>query len=156
VTAAADDPEDETLETRRTVRRCGRIPFRVRCPLRWEDLAPASDPDVRRCGECEEHVFFCRTDAETIEHALAGHCIAREEPDRSELPRAILGRPAKPVVVTARQKAAARWSGRERGISDAIRPSALASPRRCPECRYSVPGFRETCYVCGHALGRAT
>ncbi|AKF07511.1 hypothetical protein [Sandaracinus amylolyticus] len=126
----------------------------MRCPLQWDALERTDDPDVRHCTACSERVYFCRDDAETVERALAGQCIAREEPDASEKPAIVLGRPARPLVMTARQSAAQSWSGRERGIREAIAGDVRAT-RRCPECGYPVAGWREHCYVCGHALGRA-
>ncbi len=109
---------------------------------------------MRFCDGCEKNVYFCSTDAETIEHALAGDCVAREEPAREELPRMVIGRPRVPIQVTPTQREARVWNKRERGI-DKVLDGRVEASRRCPSCSYPVLSFRKTCYVCGHEVGRA-
>lgn len=144
------------MRTERTIRNCS-VSVKVPCPKTWEGLAPTSDPKVRHCGECGQEVYFCVTDAETLEHAQAGHCIAREEPHRSELPQMIIGRPIIRVEPTARQLRALELRRREHGITRLVRNGRLQGARRnCPECHYPVPDFRKSCYVCGFEVGRAS
>lgn len=138
----------------RTVRRCG-IGFRVRCPRKWESLEPTTDPDIRHCHACSEQVYLCRSDEETLSHAIANHCIAREEPDDSEMPAMIIGRPARPPELSLRQADALRWRRREHGIAQAIASIPAMTARRCPDCSYPVPDWRVSCYVCDRELGRA-
>lgn len=142
------------MKTRITVRNCP-VEFRFLCSQRWEDLAATDRPEIRHCDRCDQDVVFCTTDEETIAHARAGHCIARECPDASELPVVHLGRPAtaRPLEVTPSQAEASRRRSREGGIDDAIR-NAGRSPRCCPECSYPAPAWRTTCRVCGFAIGR--
>lgn len=140
------------MKTIRTVRNC-KVRMKVVCPRTWNDLAPMGREGVRHCFECGEDVHFCATDEETLAHARQGHCIAREEPDASQLPRMIIGRPAEPVVITEAQRAAQRWRNRERGITHVL-DGRLDSSRDCPECGYPVQDFSKSCSVCAHVLGR--
>ena len=128
--------------------------FRFRCSKLWDELDVRADPAVRHCTQCGSDVFLCATDEETIAHAWAGHCIAREAPDSSELPSIVLGRPAVPVEYTPQQEEARRWNRRESAINDSIR-NASRSERSCPQCTYPAPLWRKTCRVCGYEMGRA-
>lgn len=141
------------MRTERTIRNC-LVRFEAPCPQTWDGLTPTSDPDVRHCGQCDRDVHFCRTDAETLEHARAGHCIAREEPHRSELPRLVVGRPAVHVEPTEQQRRALALHHRERGITTLLEGRFQAATRHCPECGYPVPDFRQRCYVCRFEVGR--
>ena len=97
-------------------------------------------------------MYYCQSDAETIEHAKAQHCIAREMPVGSELPQMYLGIVRVPVEYTADQERALSWRNRERGIDDAIKNAD--SVRACPECGYPAPPWRLDCRVCGFKMGR--
>lgn len=140
------------MQTTRTIRNCSEI-FRVGCPKQWEELAPTDNPGVRFCGQCEQHVYFCETDSETIAHARLDHCIARELPDASELPRVVLGQPGIRSPITPEQDQAGQWNVRERAVDDAIR-NARRSSRSCPRCDYPAPDWRVSCRVCGFEFGR--
>jgi hypothetical protein len=70
-------------------------------------------------------VSFCRTDEETLRHARAGHCIAREEPHGGELPELVIGTPHPPSAITPEQKLASAWHLRENGIADALNNGPL-------------------------------
>lgn len=143
------------MRTERTIRNCT-IRLKAPCPRTWEGLTPTSNPRVRHCGECNQDVHFCETDTETLEHARAGHCIAREEPHSSELPRLILGRPTVRVEPTEHQQRALEFRRRERGITTLVNSDRIqAATRQCPKCTYPVPDFRNSCYVCGFETGRA-
>lgn len=128
--------------------------FHFRCSERWGDLTVTDHPSIRHCGRCESDVFYCSTDDETIAHAKAGHCIAREVPDGSELPPIFVGQPAHPIVITASHENARRWAARERGIDDSIR-NAARTDRSCPRCFFPAPAWRTTCRVCGFEMGRS-
>ena len=142
------------MRTERTIRNCS-VRVKVPCPRTWEGLAPTSDPTVRHCGECDQDVYFCATDAETLEHARAGRCIAREDPHRSQLPQMVIGRPVVSVEPTERQRRALELRRKEHGITTLVRNRRFeAASRNCPECDYPVPDFRKSCYVCGFELGR--
>jgi|SRR5580704_15770943 hypothetical protein len=95
------------------------------------------------------------SDAETIAHARAGHCVARAIPHHAELPELILGRVAVPLSRIAEQEEALRLAGRERGIDILLHGRIDAASRDCPGCGYPVPDFRKSCYVCGLEIGRA-
>lgn len=142
------------MRTERTVRTCP-IRMKFTCPRTWEGLQPTADSDIRHCGQCNRDVYFCRTDEETLHHARAGHCIAREEPHSDEMPRIMLGQPEVIPEVTPRQKQANAWRLRERGITDALDNARYEGARDCPQCGYPVPSFRKSCYVCSFELGRS-
>ncbi|HKA06202.1 MAG TPA: TIGR02996 domain-containing protein [Gemmataceae bacterium] len=50
--------------------------FAFRCPKRWENLRPTTDPNVRRCDTCQKPVHFSATAAEARDHARRGECVA--------------------------------------------------------------------------------
>lgn len=76
----------------RTIRNC-RAVIESPCPRQWDELAETSEPSVRHCASCNREVFFCASDEETIAHARAGDCVAREVPDSRNLGPSIIGRP---------------------------------------------------------------
>lgn len=112
-----------------------------------------ADSAVRHCDRCGNDVYLCTTDEATISHARAGHCIAREVPDNTELPHFVIGRPTELPKFTPAQEEAQRWNRRESGIDDAIR-NAQDAPRTCPQCGYPAQAWRKTCRVCGYEMGR--
>jgi hypothetical protein len=120
--------------------------------MNWDELTETDSSEVRHCSNCNSHVYFCGTDEETIKHAKAGHCIAREIPVEWELGRIVLGRPNEPIVDNPQQTIAREWFLRERGIDDAIKNAD--SDRLCPQCNYPAPRWRATCRVCGFEMGR--
>ena len=122
------------MKTNLTIRNCDRV-FRFQCPQLWTDLSATETADIRHCAVCDREVFFCTTDEETIEHAKAGHCIARELPDDDELPQTYLGEPNNVPDSTPDQEKAAAWSGRERGIDDSIQNADAERP--LPEVQLS-------------------
>jgi hypothetical protein len=146
------DGSASNMKTKLTIRNC-ETTFRFQCPKIWSELNPTPSAQVRHCTVCDCDVFFCNSDEETIVHAKAGHCIARELPDEKELPLVYLGRPKNPQVPTPEQKRARDWSMRERGIDDSIQNAD--ADRSCPKCNYPAPRWRETCRVRGFKMGRA-
>jgi predicted amidophosphoribosyltransferase len=145
--------EGTIVKTALTIRNCAGV-FKKVCPQRWDQLTPTSADDVRHCGTCSRDVHWCRTDEETLAHARAGHCIAREIPDGSELPAIVLGEPAEPMRPTPSQELASEWTRRERGVDDAI--VNIAAARVCPACGYPAPRWRTACRVCEGKLERLT
>jgi hypothetical protein len=137
----------------RTVRNCRPI-IAAPCPRKWEALVETSDDAVRHCSTCAKPVFFCATDEETLAHARAGDCVAREVPDRGNLGPIVVGRPRMPIVATPDQLANRARVQRERGIDDILAWDLAAYARDCPACDWPVPSFRVTCKVCGAAVGR--
>lgn len=140
------------MQTARTIRNCLPV-FRAVCPQQWDALAPTEDPGIRHCGGCDQRVYFCETDAETQAHARAGHCIAREMPDSSEVRAVYLGLARELPPETPEQAEAGRRRHRERGIDDAIKNTGRSS-RSCPGCHYPAPDWRVACRVCGYEFGR--
>lgn len=145
------------MKTQNTIRNCP-AEFRDRCSKKWDDLQPTPDPDVRNCTQCGLAVYFCKTDQETIDHARAGHCIARLMPDSSELPPKIsaFGRTDKifeAPKASPSQLEAQAWAMRENGINDFIQDAPQAV-RSCPVCRFPVLGWRKRCHVCRSEIGR--
>jgi hypothetical protein len=139
------------MKTQTTIRNCDRS-FRFVCPQKWGDLARTDVDSQRFCDKCEQIVYLCVSDAETLEHARAGHCIARETPDASELPAVYVGRPKEPILETESQVQARAWAHREHGIDDSLRN--IDADRTCPECGFPAPDWREACRVCGNVFGR--
>lgn len=136
----------------RTIRSCPNdFAVRRRCDKRWESLAPTEDVDVRHCGVCAKDVHFCRTDEETIRHALARHCIAREVPDGSETPPVVLGHSG--TRWTPRQERAIALTIRENDIAWAIGDGVADDATQCPSCGYPLPSRAKRCRVCGGDVG---
>ena len=128
------------VKTNRTIRNCPLPVFRRVCPQQWAALAPTDQPLIRYCGQCNQNVYFCSNDEETLAHARAGHCIARELPDHSELPVMYVGEPKNVPPITPEQEEALRLKHRESGIDDALKN--LRSKRSCPRCHYPSPSWR--------------
>jgi hypothetical protein len=141
----------EPMNTERTIRNCERT-FRKVCPRSWDDLESTDDNSVRHCSHCERNVFYCTTDAETINHAIAGHCIAREIPTTDELPMVFLGLPKNPPEITPEQIKAQEWYARENAIDDSLKN--VDSSRACPKCNFPAPPWRTTCRICNFEFGR--
>src|SRR5258708_28926819 len=142
----------------RTIRNCPSATWRE-CPTLWDHLTPDESPTTRRCGHCDRPVYLCVTDEETVTHAKAGHCIAREEPTDAELGTEYVelapgfSLPLAWIDGSPGQEEARRRLARERAINDAIRTVRFAS-RDCPRCHYPVPDYRVTCHICGFETGR--
>ena len=124
-------------------------------PERWEKLQATDSAGVRHCSVCDHEVYFCASAEETIAHARAGHCIAREEPHPSELPRIRMGRTTAIPTFTSEQERAQELASREHGINTLLKGRLGAASRPCPECGYPVPNLRKSCQVCGLEIGRA-
>ncbi|MCP4787811.1 MAG: hypothetical protein GY903_09765 [Fuerstiella sp.] len=142
----------QLLETLKTIRNCDVKGFDFVCPQQWDALQPTADESQRLCTACNELVHLCLTDSETLEHARAGHCIAREIPDSSELPAMYVGRATNVPPHTESQENALEWTHRERGIDDSLKN--IDAERYCPKCDYPAPDWRTTCRVCGFEFGR--
>ena len=89
---------------------------------------------IRHCSTCDRDVYYCTTDEETIEHARAGNCIAREIPNDKDLPAVFVGMLKEPPARTPIQEEFARLAARERAINDSIKNAD--SDRACPACNY--------------------
>ena len=136
----------------RTVRSCpNEFATRRRCDKSWESLAATEDDDVRHCGVCAKDVHFCRTDEETIRHALARHCIAREVPDGSEQPPVIMGRSS--TRWTPRQERVLALTMRENAIAWAIGDGVDDDAKQCLSCGFPLPSWAKRCRVCGGEVG---
>jgi|ERR1051326_1258452 hypothetical protein len=139
------------MKTELTIRNCDLFAFQ--CPKRWSELAQTNSSDVRHCSVCERDVYLCTTDEQTIQHAKAGDCIARELPANGQFGTMVLGKPKKPIVRTPKQEEAYQRLILEFGIDDSIRNANCG--RSCPQCNYPAPKWRVTCRVCGFKMGRA-
>ena len=140
------------MKTKLTVRNCNDKGFDFVCPRDWSALNSTDIESQRFCSHCNETVYLCTTDAETLSHARAGHCVARELPDESELPVIYLGRPTNPPPITESHERALEWTYRERGIDDSLKN--FDSERCCPKCEFPAPDWRVDCRVCGFKMGR--
>jgi len=139
------------MKTQTTIRNCDKD-FRFVCPQNWAELSETGDDSQRFCDQCQQIVYLCVSDEETLEHARAGHCVARERPDFSELPRMILGQPKVVPQETETQRKALRWKHRESGIDDSL--ANIKAQRCCPSCGFPAPDWRKSCRVCGYGFGR--
>ena len=140
------------MRTLKTIRTCT-VHVETPCPKRWDALEPTHEDGVRHCSACQSLVYFCTSDEDTLAHARQKHCIAREEPDPSELPRMVVGKPSL-VEVEPERELARELSRRERGIDRVLRAGVDESTRQCSACSYPVPASRVHCYVCKHPVGR--
>jgi hypothetical protein len=140
------------MKTKLTIRN-SESTFRFQCPKSWSELTPTTSADIRHCAVCDCNVFFCKTDEETIQHAKAAHCIARELPDDDNLLQVYVGQPLNVPTPTPEQEEAGKWFRRERAIDDSIKNAD--AKRSCPKCNYPARPWRETCRVCGFKMGRA-
>ena len=143
------------MKTNLTIRNCPGKDFRFLCDETWDGLAETDRPDVRHCDRCRSEVYFCVTDEETIAHANAGRCIARECPDQAQLPMTYVGIAREAPERTPSQSEALDWKRRESAIDDSVRNAPRAT-RSCPRCSYPAPEWRIRCRVCGFEMGRAT
>jgi hypothetical protein len=134
------------MQTDTTIRNCA-VKFRYQCPWEWEALEQTESETVRFCNTCNRNVYFCSTDEETISHAELGHCIAREVPSSDELPRVVVGEPARVERPTIKQLTAYKQFEVEHVISLALTNFKSHSPR-CAECGYPLPAFIRKCRVC--------
>jgi rubrerythrin len=65
----------------------------------------------------------------------------------------VVGRPVF-VEPGAEEAEAIEWRRRERGIEKVLAGGVADVDRVCPECGYPVAGFRKSCQVCRHVVGR--
>ncbi len=53
-----------------------RCKWKLKCPKKWEDLAPTVVSNVRHCDECSKHVTLVMSKMHLAELARAGECVA--------------------------------------------------------------------------------
>lgn len=46
------------------------------CDVSWTDMEATADPSVRSCAKCAREVYDVRDEAEFLDHARAGRCVA--------------------------------------------------------------------------------
>jgi hypothetical protein len=135
-----------------TIRICGRISgsWEQACPGLWNNFETTNDPSVRHCQVCCQKVFLCDTDAATLSHACAGHCIVRRGFGRPVL-LAYKELGPEPVIAPEEQAVldAARAEYRRQKALERLN----CSSRFCPECGYPCPDWEGYCYVCQRHLG---
>jgi len=126
----------------RSVSNC-KSEFKFRCPKQWDDLVRTADQSTRFCKECKENVYLTRTDAETLQRARAGQCVARLRPQDDD--RQIEVGEISPEY-QARLAAEHERAQREKRIEEALL-RIPGNSRPCPKC-----GFPEDaalgCTVC--------
>ena len=136
------------MEQHATVRLCE---FKRQCPLNWDALTPTAERQTRYCDTCNQSVFLCESDEETISHAEQGHCIARRAPRTDDIPGIVVGEPDSEWLQahqpTAQQEEARKWNQRERNINDALNNLKFTA-NRCSACGYPLPSWWEACRVC--------
>lgn len=134
----------------------------VGCPMRWEQLASTASPSIRHCSACAQDVYWCRTDEETLDHALRGHCIAREMPPAhcpggtgevrfvGMVSVAAIEVPPAPPPPSHTPDAYVAARAREHAIDEAI--AVVRSRLRCPRCHFPVIPWRSACKLCGEPV----
>ena len=127
------------MEQHATIRLC-EFKFKRQCPLNWEALATTTDRQTRHCDSCDQMVFLCESDAETMIHAELGHCIARRAPETG----IVLGEPDLDWL----QEQAQTWRQREHNIDGAL-SNLKFTANRCSVCGYPLPSWWKACRVCG-------
>lgn len=140
--------DDEPLIRATTIRKCRIVP-RVPCPYRWDRLQPTDDDEVRFCDTCNSNVYLCRTDEETVAHALAGHCVARLDavtPQNGFL--GMVDVEELEASPTEDEEEIARAWRREQGIFRALDNDLTNIVEFCADCGYPMPQWRRSCYVC--------
>jgi len=125
---------DEYYQPTNAIRNC-KAEFRYVCPMDWDDLEPTSEPIARFCQECQQPVFFCATDVESLNHARQGHCIAMPGEDGSGRWLIKVGMPE---PLTTEQKAILAAYLLDTAKTEALR-DLKDSSRFCPGCGYPWP-----------------
>ena len=132
---------DKVIVMADDIRNCKPV-FRFQCPKSWDSLELTNRESIRHCSQCDEKVYYCETDAEMIQHAEAGHCVARQMPG---LPKSMAN--GRPELSREDREALMREH-----IEDA-KARALArigkTTARCSQCGF--PEGELGCSVCGVA-----
>jgi uncharacterized protein (TIGR02996 family) len=84
--------------SRPPIEKC-RVTFDMKCPQRWDRLAPTAAASIRFCEACRRNVHYCATSEEALQHALCGNCIAvdaRVLREKGDLDFLSLGMPKPP------------------------------------------------------------
>src|SRR5262245_37049576 len=129
----------------RDIRNCS-VTFRFRCPESWDNLQATDRADVRFCLECREDVHYCETDAEMIQHAEVGHCVARRMPAVAPLLLTSVGRPELSTDIPREHRNRLVLHRIEAAKSSALEHAD--SPGRCPVCGFPVANEEKLCGVC--------
>jgi len=140
------------MKTDTTIRNCP-SGFKYQCPLKWENLKLTDSVNVRFCLSCNNNVYFCTSDKETIAHALEGHCIARMQPHISELPQMFIGIPDDQAPITKEQEEACNFRNKENSINDSIQNLKYSS-RVCTNCGFPQEDWLKKCRICQTEIGR--
>ena len=121
-----------------TVRNCDEI-FKFKCPLDWSDLQETEEQKIKFCNQCENNVFLCETDEETIEHAKQGHCIARVTFNiKKELTIGQTKLDPSEVIAENRIR-------REEAVTKALN---LEGENTCNRCFYPIEKGSSDCQIC--------
>jgi hypothetical protein len=131
--------------------------FKVFCPKSWDSLEPLAYPRTKHCQTCNQTVYLCVSDEETLQHAEQGHCVARTIPrvdsatDDSE--NYVLGEPdakwlRKKVAKERAKREVEERATREINIGEALRDGHFTA-RRCQACHYPVAKWYDACRICG-------
>ena len=130
------------MKTIKTIRNCN-VSFEFVCPLTWDKLNATEDNNIRFCGECQRQVFFCSMDEETITHARAGDCIAREMPEDNSRNMIIIGRPS--IEEIREDILREHYTRKEKAVDEAINLNSIFS---CSKCGYPKKDELSACEVC--------
>ena len=130
-----------------TIRNCSEN-FKVTCPLLWENLKPTESKNVRYCNGCEQRVYFCENDEETLSHALQNHCVARNDGINVSETRGVVIM-GMPNAESIREGVLAEHRRRkELAINESIKSN---SAKLCPKCSFPMPESDLVCKVCEYS-----
>ncbi len=136
------------MKFRTTIRNCP-VTFEFQCPKDWDQLDATNVPNVRHCTQCNENVFFCESDDETLARAKNGQCVARRMPEWPEGTPIMIGRPTHPPELVELEN----LSEKERAVDEALQYLDTAT-RFCPHCRWPLLPDQWHCFVCDKETGR--
>ncbi len=127
------------------IRNCKPV-FRFQCQNSWDSLELTGRESIRYCSQCHEKVYYCETDAEMIQHAEAGHCVARQLPG---LPKFIANGWPELAPNISREDRDALMHEHIEGAKARALEDVGKTKVRCPQCGF--PEAELGCSVCGVA-----
>jgi hypothetical protein len=127
------------------VRNCP-VRFYFQCSRKWDDLETTDRDEIRFCHTCQENVHLCETDAEMVDHARKGHCVAkflRDNTVKEDDFGFVIGRPEKGSLPFDKEY------GKELAKNSILREIAY-SPGDCPECGFPLYNglYGVSCLLC--------
>lgn len=122
--------------------------FKFQCPMRWDLLQLTGQADIRYCPQCDQEVHYCKTDEEMIQHAEAGHCVARRMPGVPSSMETIVGDPVLLPDTSDEDAGVLVQDLIEEAKSLALK-HVSSSRERCRQCGFPIAaGSEAKCAIC--------